>query len=82
MHVVEVDNVKLLQVKNPWGEVELPSEYSDKSPKWTKEFIKKVESSISVTLDFKDDGLFFIKFDEFQKHFEDITVGFYMQNAK
>lgn len=61
MHILDVNGVKLLQVKNPWGEFEIPSEYSDHSSKWTPEFKKHAEKQLGRQIDFLDDGLFFIE---------------------
>jgi len=75
IHIVEVDQIKLMQVKNPWGAFEIPSKYSDHSPMWTAGFKQKVEQSIGHTVDFQDDGLFFIEYSEFINHFDDLTIG-------
>lgn len=50
----------MIQIKNPWGDAEIPNKYSDNSPLWTNILKSKVESKINTKIDFKDDGLFFI----------------------
>jgi len=82
MSAFELDSVRLLHVKNPWGDVEIKSAYSDKSNVWTPQFKSKVESMIGYTISLnEDDGLFFIEYNEFIEHFDEITVGLYMENA-
>jgi len=67
----EVDGVRFLRVRNPWGQGEWLGDWSDNSPLWTphwkeKKFIKNYT--------FKDDGTFFIRFEDFIQYFNRLFV--------
>ena len=62
-------HIKLLQVRNPWGEFEWGGAWSDNSPEWTEEYIQVFKP----TFDSRD-GTFWICYEDFFKYFNSITV--------
>lgn len=77
LEVREVDNFKLLRMKNPWGGVgqdgggyksEWRGEWSDKSNVWTARYKKMLKFSDS------DDGIFWISFPDFIRVFERVYI--------
>ena len=62
-------NLRLLRLRNPWGNTEWKGDYSDNCPKWTpglKKFFK-VEGS-------KDDGVFFMTFEDYKIEFATVVI--------
>ena len=60
--------VKLLQIRNPWGESEWSGDWSDNSTRWkpnTKKQLNVVE---------QDDGVFWMAFEDFIKYFTNISI--------
>ncbi len=65
----EVDDVKLVRARNPWGSFEWTGKWSDTDEKsWTERFKKKLGFSK------EDDGAFWIEWSDFTLNFEDIYV--------
>ena len=74
----EEEDIKLLQIRNPWGRggdskqvSEWDGDWSNGSQKW-----EEVEGSVSffnLTLE-ADDGTFWISFEDFIEQFEEIAV--------
>jgi len=58
--------VKLVKLRNPWGKTEWKGAWSDSSSNWTPELKKKLK------VENKDDGVFFMPYQEFLKFFSDI----------
>lgn len=58
--------VKLVKMRNPWGNFEWNGKWSDKSDEWTPELKKKLQ------LEVKDDGIFWIDFDEAKFFFSEV----------
>lgn len=72
--IVEVheENVRLLRIRNPWGNCfEWNGMFSDKSPVW-KNIDNEARKRIGFTS--KCDGEFFICYEDFTKHFDDIDI--------
>ena len=65
----EYKNIRLMKVRNPWGQFEWEGAWSDKSNKWTKEMIDAFQPSFDV-----NDGTFWISFKDFLSYFCSITV--------
>jgi len=65
----ERDGVKLLNVRNPWGEFEWGGAWSDNAEEWTEEMIEAFEPSFDAK-----DGSFWISLEDFFKNFCSITV--------
>jgi len=51
--------VRLVQIRNPWGEMEWNGDWSDKSPLWTPELRAQAGSNSA------EDGTFFMPFDDY-----------------
>eukprot|EP01006_Ploeotia_vitrea_P041861 TRINITY_DN66582_c7_g1_i1.p1 TRINITY_DN66582_c7_g1~~TRINITY_DN66582_c7_g1_i1.p1 ORF type:complete len:1187 (+),score=612.75 TRINITY_DN66582_c7_g1_i1:159-3719(+) len=68
LRVVEVDGLQLVQLRNPWGRQEWTGDYSDNSPQWTR----RLKAKLGYTQ--ADDGVFWMSFQDFVSHFEDIYV--------
>ena len=65
------DNVKLMKIRNPFGEGEWNGDWSDKSAKWTdsaKNAIPEFDPNGS------NDGIFWIDFDNFCKYFQIVSI--------
>lgn len=63
----EEGDLKLLKLRNPWGRTEWDGDWSDGSKLWTPEMMQKLEHR------FGDDGIFWISFKDFLKHFPSIN---------
>lgn len=63
----EEGDLKLLKLRNPWGRTEWQGDWSDGSKQWTPEMMKKLNHR------FGDDGIFWISFKDFLKHFPSIN---------
>ena len=53
------DDVKLVQIRNPWGSEEYHGSWSDKDIRWTEELKKQANLVVA------DDGLWWISADDF-----------------
>ena len=62
--VKKVGNVRLVHLRNPWGNTEWSGDYSDSSRKWTANLKKECNVEKS-----KDDGSFWMTFEDFSKYF-------------
>lgn len=67
LKVFEEGDLKLLKMRNPWGEVEWEGDWADGSKLWTPEMMIKLEHT------FGDDGVFWISYKDFLKHFPSIN---------
>lgn len=65
----ERDGIRLLNVRNPWGEFEWGGAWSDNSEEWTEEMIEAFEPDFDAK-----DGSFWISYEDFFKNFCSITV--------
>ncbi|XP_038656543.1 calpain-9 [Scyliorhinus canicula] len=63
--------VQLIRVRNPWGQVEWNGSWSDDSTEW-----KTVDAADNRRLNMvsKDDGEFWMSFDDFKKHFDTVEI--------
>jgi hypothetical protein len=59
---------KLVCLRNPWGSYEWKGDWSDNSDKWTPE-LKKL-----LGVEGKDDGVFYMTFDDFLEYFDGVDV--------
>jgi calpain-15 len=59
----ELNGIKLLKIRNPWGGFEWNGDYNDKSELWTEELKKE------VGLEVKNDGIFHMAYSDFLKYF-------------
>lgn len=62
---------RLVLLRNPWGAREWRGDWSDSSPKWTEEATPELKPPC------KDDGLFFMSFEDLFKHYKTIEVCHY-----
>lgn len=63
----EEGDVKLLKLRNPWGEGEWEGDWSDGSANWTPEYMTKLRHK------FGNDGVFWISYSDFLKRFQSIN---------
>jgi len=66
----EAMNIRLLQIRNPWGHGEWKGDWSDFSPLWTE----STKAAFGVDDLNPDDGAFWMSFEDFLKYFTNITV--------
>ena len=66
--VLEINKEKVVKLRNPWGNFEFSGDWSDYCSKWTPELKIKYEFNK------KNDGVFYMGYDDFLKYF--ITIGF------
>lgn len=63
---VSLDNgttVKLVKIRNPWGQGEWTGDWSDTSSLWTD----KIKGELGITHSFKTDGAFWMDWSDFKK---------------
>ena len=66
--IYEINKEKVIRLRNPWGTGEFNGEWSDYSSKWTEELKKKYNYYE------KDDGDFFMGFNDFLKYFVNMGI--------
>lgn len=54
------NNLNLIKIRNPWGNLEWNGDWSDKSKLWNDEYKKIVDFNDA------DDGLFFMNYKDFK----------------
>jgi len=59
------DGIRLVQLRNPWGNFEWKGDFSDNSPSWTKFPGLKKQAGVQN----KDDGIFFMTFEDYIKYY-------------
>ena len=59
---------RILQIRNPWGKFEWTGSFSDSSPLWTP------QAKADLKIEAKDDGVFWISFEDFIKFYEGIGI--------
>ena len=67
--------IRLLQLRNPWGEQEWKGDWSDRSAKWTDEY-KKYFGFVD-----KNDGIFWIDIDNYVFHFDSTYICYLLYGA-
>lgn len=68
----EYKNIRLLTLRNPYGQYEWNADYSDKSNKWNLELKEYFHFSIAKG----ENGIFFISFEDFIQEFTDVIICF------
>ena len=63
----EEGDLRLLKMRNPWGSTEWEGDWSDGSKLWTPDMMTKLQHT------FGDDGVFWISYKDFLKHFPSIN---------
>ncbi|KAJ9141785.1 Calpain-1 catalytic subunit [Pleurostoma richardsiae] len=66
MKAVEVDGVRLVLLKNPWGKHEWKGAWSNGSKEWTVDWMEKLDHK------FGEDGSFWISYEDFLKKYQSI----------
>jgi len=64
----EINDVRFIQIRNPWGCTEWNGDWSDKSSKWTEEL--KVE----IGHEDEEDGAFWMSWEDFTTWFGDVQI--------
>ena len=62
------ENVRLIKLRNPYGEVEWTGDWSDKSEIWTEKLKKELNFKV------KDDGIFWMNYSDFITYFEIVNI--------
>ena len=65
----EHDGVKLMNVRNPWGQFEWGGAWSDNSEEWTDDFLEAIQPNFDAK-----DGSFWMSYQDFFRYFTSITV--------
>jgi len=65
---VETPDVRLIRIRNPWGQGEWTGPWADESSEWTKSLLAKLD------YEFANDGTFFMCLEDFVKYFNRIYV--------
>jgi calpain-15 len=73
LQIVKYKDVRLVQMRNPWGSFEWSGAWSDKSKLWRSHEHADKLRSICNFVD-ADDGTFWMSFEDFSKHFEDVDI--------
>ncbi|KAK5712060.1 hypothetical protein LTR15_012129 [Elasticomyces elasticus] len=63
----EESDLRLLKLRNPWGKTEWKGDWSDGSKLWTPDMMTNLGHT------FGDDGVFWISYKDFLKHFKNIN---------
>lgn len=64
MEAIEKDGVRLLKLRNPWGNTEWRGPWSDGSAEWTPEWMEKLDHR------FGDDGIFWISYQDLLRNYQ------------
>ncbi|KAL2839182.1 hypothetical protein BJY01DRAFT_28770 [Aspergillus pseudoustus] len=64
MDAKEIDGVRLLKLRNPWGKKEWSGAWSDGSEQWTPQWMEKLNHK------FGNDGFFWISYDDLLKKYQ------------
>lgn len=67
--------LRLVKIRNPWGQKEWNGDWSDKSEKWTPQLKE------AVGFEAKEDGIFFISFEDYIKFFYITTICKYVEGG-
>lgn len=67
---------RLIKIRNPYGRKEWTGDWGDKSSLWT------IKTREQVNCEDKDDGIFFICFNDFMKFFTTTTICYYMDSCE
>ncbi|KAJ7400117.1 Calpain-9 [Pitangus sulphuratus] len=63
--------VRLIRIRNPWGQVEWNGPWSDNSPEW-RSVSPSEQRRLSQAA--RDDGEFWMKFEDFKVHFDKVEI--------
>jgi hypothetical protein len=68
VEAVEVDGLKMIRLRNPWGEGEWQGDWSDNSNKWTT----RMKNILNYSNE--DDGMFWMDFNDFYDEYDTVYV--------
>ncbi|KAL0273362.1 UNVERIFIED_CONTAM: hypothetical protein PYX00_006048 [Menopon gallinae] len=68
LDVVDIDGVRLLKLRNPWGHYSWKGDWSDNSPQWTPQLQKRLMPHGA------SDGIFWISFEDVLRYFDCIDI--------
>ncbi len=74
----ENGSLQLVKLRNPWGEFEWKGDFSDDSPEWDK----YPDLKEKLNHDKKDDGIFFMKYEDYLDNFPYTFISHYKENSK
>lgn len=77
LKAIEVDGIKLVQIRNPWGRGEWTGDWSDDSDLWTT----RMRNVLNWNL-IEDDGIFWMEFGDFLSEFDEIYIGRNLTESK
>jgi len=69
IQIKEYDDVRLLNIRNPWGQFEWGGEWCDNHRNWTSEMIEAFKPDFDAS-----DGTFWMSYEDFFKNFDSLTV--------
>ena len=61
------DELRLVRLRNPWGQLVWTGDWSDQSPLWSPELQEVLQPY------YGSDGIFWMSFTDFQRYFEKVT---------
>ena len=76
----QVGNVRLVNIRNPWGKFEWDGDWGDKSELWATH--KHVAWACGWKKDAPDDGTFWMSWEDFVKYFDGLDVCFRTQGMR
>ena len=69
--------IKLVKLRNPWGDTEWVGDWSDNSDLWTEEIKQQIRDKDILVEEAEEDGIFWMSFDDFKKFFDDFDMNKY-----
>ncbi|KAL7632549.1 UNVERIFIED_CONTAM: hypothetical protein RMT77_017116 [Armadillidium vulgare] len=72
------EKIRMIRLKNPWGEKEWTGAFSDRSSEWSKVTPAEREK---LGLTFEDDGEFWMTFEDFVENFTDLSICFLINTS-
>jgi hypothetical protein len=72
LRAIELEGIRLVQIRNPWGQHEWTGRWSDNSPEWKKykDFKKKLNQKA------EEDGSFWMCYEDFLSNWQSLSVCF------
>lgn len=70
--IVNGTKVKLLRIRNPWGNFEWTGKWSDSSPEWNA-----TTKALVPDHEVKDDGTFYIEYSDYLVHFSETYINYF-----
>lgn len=65
LKVIETSSkIKLINLRNPWGQFEWDGDFCDNSPSWTKSLLEEIKPTFN-----ESDGSFWMSWDDFKLYF-------------